>query len=102
MHLKIRIQESEKLEEEIMQFRKHLDEEAMKSKFEGNSKTLDDILNSQRPSNDKSWLGYRSNYYSFTNQGGNKKSYVVAFRSPVKKKERNNYIPNSHDKTGLM
>ena len=54
LQLKRRIQESENLEEEIMQFRKTLDEEAMKSKFEGNSKTLDDILNSQRPSNDKS------------------------------------------------
>ena len=46
LQLKRRIQESKKLEEEIMQF----NEEDMKSKFEGSSKTLDDILNSQRPS----------------------------------------------------
>ena len=81
-----------------MQLQKNLDEEAMKSKFEGSSKILDDILNSQRPSNDKSGLGYRPNYYSFTNQGGNKKNYVVALKSPVKKKESKKSIPNSHDK----
>ena len=74
MHLKIRIQESEKLEGDIMQFRKNIDEEAMKSKFEGSSKVLDDILNRQRPSNDKNGLGYRPYYYSFTNQGVNQKN----------------------------
>ena len=46
--LKRTIQESERLEEEIMQLRKKIDEEALKSKFEGSSKILDDILNSQK------------------------------------------------------
>ena len=67
LQLKRKIQESEKHEEEIMQFRKKLDEEAMKSKFEGISKILDDILNNHRPSNDKYGLGYRPNYYSLKN-----------------------------------
>ena len=49
MQLKRRIQYSERFEEEIMQLRKRLDEEAIKTKFENNSKVLDDILNSQRP-----------------------------------------------------
>ena len=56
-----------------MQFRKKLDEEAMKSKFEGISKILDDILNRQIPSNDKYGLGYRPKYSSFANQGRHKK-----------------------------
>ena len=61
LQLKTRIQEFAKLEEEIMQFKKKLDEEeimqfkknideeAIKTKFEDNSKILDDMLNSQRP-----------------------------------------------------
>ena len=84
-----------------MQFRKKLDEEAMKSKFEGSSKILDDILNSQRPSNDKSGVVYRPKYSSFTIQVGNKKIYVVALKSPVKKEERKKSIPNSHDKNRI-
>ena len=39
LQLKRRIQESIRLEEEIMQLRKNIDEEAMKSKFEGDSKS---------------------------------------------------------------
>ena len=87
-----------------MQFRKNLDEEAMKSKFEGSSKILYDILNSQRNSNDKYTLGYRPNYYSFTNQGGNKKGYAAALKSLVKKEESKKSIPNFHrkNKTNLV
>ena len=81
-----------------MPFRKKLDDEAMKSKFEGSSKILNDILNSQRPSNDKSGLGYKPNYYSFTNQGENKKGCAAALKSPVKKEERKKYIPKFHEK----
>ena len=81
-----------------MQLRKNIDEEAMKSKFEGSLKILDDILNSQRPSNDKSGVGYRPNYYSFTNQGGNKKGYAATLKSPVKKEETKKSIPTSHEK----
>ena len=104
LQLKSKIQESEKLEEEIMQFKKKLDEEAMKSKFESASNILDDILNSQIPSNDKYGLGYRPKYYSFTNQDENKKGYVVALKIPVKKEERKKYIPNFHrkNKTNLV
>ena len=84
-----------------MQFRKNLDEEAMKSKFEGSSKILDDILNIQRPSNDKFGVVYRPKYSSFTIQVGNKKIYVVALKSPVKKEEIKNSIPTSHDKNRI-
>ena len=58
LQLKKRIQESKRLEEEIMHLRKKLDEKSVQSKFENNSRTLDDILSSQIPSSDKSGLGY--------------------------------------------
>ena len=51
-------QESERIKEEILQLRKKLNEKALKSKFEGNSKILDDILNRQKSSCDKYGLGY--------------------------------------------
>ena len=35
-----------------------LEKENKQSKFENSSKILDDILNSQRSSNDKTWLWY--------------------------------------------
>ena len=66
----------------------------MKSKFEGSSKTLDDILNIQIPSNDKYGLWYGTNYYYFTNQGGNKKGYTATLKSLVKKEGRKTSIPN--------
>ena len=56
--LKERIQALEKLEKEIIKLRKGVDEKYMKSKFENNSRILDDILSSQIPSNDKTGLGY--------------------------------------------
>ena len=56
--LKKRIQDSEKLEKEIIQLRKWVDEKCIKSKFENNSRILDDILSSQTSSNDKTGLGY--------------------------------------------
>ena len=49
LQLKRRIQESEKLAEEIMQFKRKLNEGSMKSKFENRSRILDDILSSQIP-----------------------------------------------------
>ena len=58
LQLKRRIQEYDKLEEEIMQFKKKLDEGSIKSKFENNSRILDGILSSQRPSSDRSGLGF--------------------------------------------
>ena len=84
-----------------MQFKKNIHEEAMKSKFKGISKTLDDILNRKRPSNDKYGLGYKTNYYSFTNQSGNKKIYDAALKILVKKEERKKSIPNSHEKNKI-
>ena len=58
LQLKKRIQESNKLEEEIIQFKKKLDEGSIKSKFENISRILDDILNNQRASSDRSDLGF--------------------------------------------
>ena len=58
LQLKRRVQEYEKLEEEIIQFKKKLDEEFVKSKFENSSRILDDILNSQRASSDRSGFGF--------------------------------------------
>ena len=56
--LKRRIQDSEKLAEEIIQFKRNLDEESIKSKFENSSRILDDILSNQIPSSDRSYLGF--------------------------------------------
>ena len=44
--------------EEIMQFKRKLDEGFIKSKFENSSNILDDILSSQIPSSDSSGLGF--------------------------------------------
>ena len=46
--LKERIQDSEKLEKEIIQHRKGVDEKYIKSKFENNTMILDDIISRQR------------------------------------------------------
>ena len=90
LQLKRIIPVSERLEEEITQFKKKLDEGSIKSKFENSSRILDDILNSQRASSDRSGLGFnkekKPECFSFTNQGGNKKSYAEALKSPVKRK----------------
>ena len=87
--LRGRIQDSEKLEKEIIQLRKGVDEEYIKSNFENNSRTLDEILSVQRPSSNKTGLGYdkekKLEYSSFTNQDGNKRSYATALKSPIKR-----------------
>ena len=86
--LKNRIQEYERLEEEIMHLRKKLDEEYIKSKFEKCSRTLDEILSVQRPSSDKSGLGFdkeKPGYSSCINQDGNKRSYVVVLMIQIKR-----------------
>ena len=51
-HLKERIRESERIEEDIMHLRKKLDEESIKSRYENRSRNLDEILSVQRPSSD--------------------------------------------------
>ena len=57
--------------------------------FENSSRIIDDILNSQRESSDRSGLGFNKENklecLSFTNQGGNKKIYAQALKSPVRK-----------------
>ena len=103
MQLKRRIQESERLEEEIMQIRKKLDEESIKSKFENSSKTLDDILSSQIPSRDQSGLGYdkenKSECSPLTNHGRNKRSYAASLKSPTPNEEIKKFALSSHDKS---
>ena len=72
-----------------MQFKRKLDDGSIKSKFENSSRILDDILSSQRPSSDRSSLGFvkEKNPESFpvTNQEGSKKSYVEVLKTPAKK-----------------
>ena len=54
LQLKRRIQEFEKIAEEIMQFKRKLDEGSIKSKFENSSRIIDEIL----PSGDRFGLGF--------------------------------------------
>ena len=85
-----------------MELRKKVDEESIKSKFENSSKTLDNILSSQRTSRDKSGLGYnkenKPKFSSLTNQCRNKRNYVAALKSQIKREENKKYVPPSHDK----
>ena len=89
-----------------MQPRKGLNEETIESKFENNSKVLDDILSRQRPSSYKSSLGYdkakNPEYSSFTDQGGNKRSYADVLKSTMKKEETKKSGPSSYDKIEQM
>ena len=99
--LKERIQDSKKLEKEIIQLRKGVDEKYIKSKFENISRIFDDILSIQIPSNDKTSLGYdkvkKLEYSSVTNQSGNERSYD-ALKSPIKREESKKYVSSFHDK----
>ena len=85
-----------------MHLKKKFGEEYIKTKFENSSKTLDDILSSQRPSRDKYGLGYdkeKNPKCSFlANQGKNKRSYDIALKSQIKKEESKKSAPSSHDK----
>ena len=75
-----------------MQFKRNLDEGSIKSKFDNSSRILDDILSSQRPSCDRSGLGFvkEKNPESFpvTNQEGSTKIYVEVLKTPAKKEGR--------------
>ena len=97
--LKERIQDSKKLEKQIIQLRKGVDEKYIKSKFENSSRILDDILSNQIPSN--TGLGYdkvkKPEYSSVIDQGGNERSYD-ALKSPVKREESKKYVSSFHDK----
>jgi hypothetical protein len=63
------------------------------SRFENNSKILDNILNIQISSSNKTGLGYDQNNFNkgsnSTSQETNKnpKSYAVSFKSPSKRKK---------------
>ena len=74
-----------------MHLRKTLDEEYIKSKFENNSRTLYEILSFQRPSSNKSGLGFdkvkKPGYSSCTNQDGNKRSDATVLMSQIKREE---------------
>ena len=87
--LKRRIHESEKIVEEILQFRRNLNGGSIKSKFENSSRILDDILSSQRPSSDRYVLGFvkekNPEIFPVTNQEGSKKSYAEVIKTPAKK-----------------
>ena len=102
MQFNRRIQESDRFEKEIIQCKKNIDEGSIKSKFENSSRIIDDILNNQRSSSDRSGLGFnkekKPECFFFTNQGGNKKIYVEALKSPVKKRESEKHALNSQDK----
>ena len=103
--LRERIQDSGKLEKEIIQLIKGIDEKYIKSKFENSSRILDDILSIQIPSNDKIGLVYdkvkETKYSSITNHGGNERSYD-ALKSPIKREEKNKYVSSFHEKGRTM
>ena len=96
-----------KIEEEGNFIRKRLDEETIKTKFENNSNILDDILRSQKPSNDKTGLGYdnerNSKFSSFTNrERDNRRGCANVLKSPIKHSQ--NFVPSYHynDRTGMI
>ena len=70
--LEYHMEEAERLRQEVTLLRKKLDEETIKTKFENSSNILDDILRIQKPSNDKTGLGYdnerKSKCSSLTNR----------------------------------
>ena len=74
-----------------MHLRKKLDEESIKSKFENGSRNLDKILSVEIPSSNKYGLGLvkekKPGHSYSTNQDGNKRSYVVALKTPIKSEE---------------
>ena len=71
-------------------------------KFKNSSKILDDILNSQRSSSDRSGLGFvkekKLKSFPLTNQRGSTQSYAEVLKSPVKKENCKEYALSFHDK----
>ena len=100
--LRKRIQDSEKHEKQIARLREGVDENFVKSKFKNSSKILDDILNSQISSYDRSVLGFikEKNPESFPlfNQRGSIKSYVEVLKNPIKKEKCKEYALPFHEK----
>ena len=87
--------------------RKKNDDETITNFFENNSKILDDILRSQKPSNDKTSLGYdnerNSRCSSFTNrERNNRRGCANVLKSPINNSR--NSSPSSHynDRTRMI
>jgi hypothetical protein len=86
------------LEDEIVQLKGKLEKEDIQSKFENNSKILNNILSSQRSSNDKTGLGYDPS----TEQENDKINYADVLKNPIRRKENKTRtiplktIPNKH------
>ena len=80
------------LRHELFNLKNKDGKESIKSKFENNSKILDDILSGQRKSSDKVGLGYK------------KKSCDVAIMDSIGKKDSHKCAPSSHnkDRTNMM
>ena len=101
------LEEAEILRQEVTLLKKNLDEEYIKKKFENSSMILDDILRSQKPSNDKTGLGYynerKSRCSSFTNrERNNRRGCANVLKSPIKHSQ--NFVPSYHynDRTGMI
>ena len=101
------MEEAERLRQEVKFLKKKLDVEGIKTKFENSSMILDDILRSQKPSNDKTGLGYdnerKSKCSSFTNQEiNNRRGCANVLKSPINNSE--NFVPSYHynDRTGMI
>ena len=85
-----------------MQFKRKIDEGSIKSKFQNSSRILDDILSSQRPSSDRSGLGFvkekKPESFPITSQEGSKKSYAEVLKTPAKKERTKKASLISQDK----
>ena len=104
--IKDKIQKTKKLEEEGNLLRKKLDEETIKTKFENSSTILDDILRSQKTSNDKT-LGYdnerKSKCSSLTNrERNNSRGCANVLKSPIKNSQNSSPSTHYNDKTGMI
>ena len=87
--------------------RKNLDEETIKTKIENILKILDDILRIQKPSNDKTGLGYdnerKTKFSAFTNQESNNRiGCANVLNIPIKNSQ--NFVPsyNYNERTGMI
>jgi hypothetical protein len=86
------------LEDEIVQLKGKLEKEDIKSKFENNSKILNNIISSHKSSNDKIGLGYSPS----TEQEYDKIGYAYVLKKPINRKQNKTRsipfetIPNKH------
>jgi hypothetical protein len=68
------------LEEEIVTLRKDL----QKKNMQNNSKVLNDIINSQRPNNDKSGLGYNQTEKGSSSKTTKQETYPKIYAETIK------------------